>query len=110
MAFLPKVGAAVGVIQPFMLGGTLVFMFGMIVVVGIKIVSQSLKEQRDTLILVTSVGLSTVVNLAPAQVFEVVPATIRILAADGIVVGTLVAVMLNMLLPFEKRAQNELDG
>ena len=38
MAFLPKVGAAVGAIQPFMLGGALVFMFGMIVVVGIKIV------------------------------------------------------------------------
>jgi NCS2 family nucleobase:cation symporter-2 len=110
MAFLPKVGAAVGVIQPFMLGGTLVFMFGMIVVVGIKIVSRSLEEQRDTLILAASVGLSTVVNLAPAQVFEVVPAAIRILAADGIVVGTLVAVLLNMLLPFEKRSQNELDG
>ena len=110
MAFLPKVGAAVGVIQPFMLGGTLVFMFGMIVVVGIKIVSRSLEEQRDTLILAASVGLSTVVNLAPAQVFEVIPAAIRILAADGIVVGTLVAVLLNMLLPFEKRAQNELDG
>jgi xanthine/uracil permease len=105
MAFLPKVGAAVGVIQPFMLGGTLVFMFGMIVVVGIKIVSQSLAEPRDTLILAASIGLSTVVNLAPSQVFEVVPAAVRILVADGIVVGTVVAVLLNMLLPFEKHAR-----
>jgi uric acid transporter len=107
VAFLPKVGAAVGVIQPFMLGGTLVFMFGMIVVVGIRIVSQSLEEQRDTLIAAASVGLSTVVNLAPAQVFEVFPAAIRILAADGIVVGIVVAVLLNMILPSEKRVQNE---
>jgi uric acid transporter len=107
MAFLPKVGAAVGVIQPFMLGGTLVFMFGMIVVIGIKIVSRSLEEQRDTLILAASVGFSTVVNLAPAQVFEVFPATIRILAADGIVVGTLVAVLLNIVLPYENRAQTK---
>jgi uric acid transporter len=107
MAFLPKVGAAVGVIQPFMLGGTLVFMFGMIAVIGIKIVSRSLEEQRDTLILAASVGFSTVVNLAPAQVFEVFPATIRILAADGIVVGTLVAVLLNIVLPYENRAQTK---
>ena len=101
MAFLPKVGAVVGMIPPFMLGGTLVFMFGMIVVVGIRIVSKALEEQRDTLILAASVGLSTVVNLAPAQVFEVFPAVIRILAADGIVVGTLVAVLLNLMLPSE---------
>jgi uracil-xanthine permease len=105
MAFLPKVGAVVGMIPPFMLGGTLVFMFGMIVVVGIRIVSKALEEQRDTLILAASVGLSTVVNLAPAQVFEVFPAVIRILAADGIVVGTLVAVLLNLTLPSEKRIQ-----
>jgi xanthine/uracil permease len=80
----------------------LVFMFGMIVVVGIKIVSQSLEQQRDTLILAASVGLSAVVNLAPAQVFEIFPAAIRILAADGIVVGILVAILLNLVLPFEK--------
>jgi uric acid transporter len=104
MAFLPKVAAMVGMIQPFMLGGTLVFMFGMIVVVGIKIVSQSLEQQRDTLILAASVGLSSVVNLAPAQLFEVFPAAIRILAADGIVIGIFVAILLNLVLPSETRA------
>jgi xanthine/uracil permease len=110
MAFLPKIGAVVGMIPPFMLGGTLVFMFGMIVVVGIKIVSQALEEQRDVLILAASVGLSMVVNLAPAQVFEVFPATIRILAADGIVIGILVAVLLNLMLPSKKRAQYAAAG
>jgi uracil-xanthine permease len=104
MAFLPKIGAVVGMIPPFMLGGTLVFMFGMIAVVGIKIVSQALEEQRDVLILAASVGLSMVVNLAPAQVFEVFPAALRILPADGIVVGILVAVLLNLMLPSGKRA------
>ncbi len=110
MAFLPKIGAVVGMIQPFMLGGTLVFMFGMIVVVGIKIASQSLARQRDTLILAASIGLSTVVNLAPAQVFEAFPATIRILAADGIVVGVLVAVLLNLILPTEDRVPYVVKG
>jgi uric acid transporter len=110
MAFLPKIGAVVGMIPPFMLGGTLVFMFGMIVVVGIKIVSQALAEQRDVLILAASVGLSMVVNLAPAQVFEVFPATIRILAADGIVIGILVAVLLNLMLPSKRPAQYAAAG
>jgi uracil-xanthine permease len=105
MAFLPKIGAVVGMIPPFMLGGTLVFMFGMIVVVGIKIVSQALEEQRDVLILAASVGLSMVVNMAPAQVFEVFPAAMRILAADGIVVGILLAVLLNLTLPAKKQIQ-----
>jgi xanthine/uracil permease len=95
----------VGMIPPFMLGGTLVFMFGMIVVVGIKIVSQALEEQRDVLILAASVGLSMVVNMAPAQVFEVFPATMRILAADGIVVGILLAVLLNLALPAKNQVQ-----
>jgi uric acid transporter len=102
MAFLPKIGAILGMVPPFVLGGTLVFMFGMIAVVGIKIISAAMNSQRDLLILAASLGLCAVVNYAPPAVFEVFPPALRILAADGIVVGTLVAVVLNQALPAPK--------
>jgi xanthine permease len=66
--------------------------------VGIQIIARSMNAQRDILIVAASVGLSAVVNFAPSQVFEMFPAAVRMLAADGIVVGTLTAVLLNLLL------------
>jgi uric acid transporter len=102
MAFLPKIGAIVGLVPPFVLGGTLVFMFGMIVVVGIKIISAAMTSQRELLILAASFGLCAVVNYAPPTVFDLLPPSLRILAGDGIVVGTLVAVVLNLALPASK--------
>jgi xanthine permease len=98
MAFLPKIAAVIGMVPPFLLGGTLVFMFGMIAVVGIQIIAGSMKAQRDILIVAASIGLSAVANFAPSQVFEMFPTAVRMLAADGIVVGTLTAVLLNLLL------------
>jgi uracil-xanthine permease len=99
MAFVPKIGAVIGIVPPFVLGGTLVFMFGMIAVVGIKIISGTLKSQRDILILAGTFGLCAVVDFAPPALFELLPSALRIIAADGIVVGTMAAVLLNLLLP-----------
>ncbi len=99
MALLPKVGAVIAIVPPFVLGGTLIFMFGMIGAVGVSILADSLRRQRDLLLFAASVGLSTAVNFAPPAIFEVVPPSLRILAADGIVVGTIVAVVLNLVLP-----------
>jgi xanthine permease len=99
MVFVPKLAAVISVIPPFLLGGTLLFMFGMIAAVGVRILSHAMGGQREVLLVAISVGLSTIVNFAPAPVFEMFPAAVKILAADGIVVGTLAAVLLNLALP-----------
>jgi uracil-xanthine permease len=99
MAFVPKLAAVISVIPPFLLGGTLLFMFGMIAVVGVRILSHAMRGQREVLLVAISLGLSTIVNFAPPPVFEMFPAALKILAADGIVVGTLAAVILNLALP-----------
>jgi NCS2 family nucleobase:cation symporter-2 len=99
MALLPKIGALIAIVPPFVLGGTLIFMFGMIGAVGVSILADSLRSQRDLLLFAASLGLSTAVNFAPAALFEVFPQSVRILAADGIVIGTVVAVVLNLVLP-----------
>ena len=76
-------------------------MFGMIATIGVGILGTCLRSQRNILIVAASVGLATAVNFAPPVVYEAVTPSLRILAADGIVVGTIAAVLLNLLLPAE---------
>ena len=99
MAFVPKIGSAIAIVPTFVLGGTLIFMFAMIVVVGVGILTESLRSQRDLLIVAAAVALSTAVNFSPPAVFDVFSPSVRILAADGIIVGALTAILLNLLLP-----------
>jgi xanthine/uracil permease len=99
MALMPKVGASIAIVPPFVLGGTLIFMFAMIGAVGIGILAGSLKGQRDLLLVAASLGLSTAVNFAPQALLEPLPQSARILAGDGIVIGTITAVALNIVLP-----------
>jgi xanthine/uracil permease len=99
MALVPKIGALIAIVPPFVLGGTLIFMFGMIAAVGAGILADCMKSQRDLLVLAASVGLAMAVNFAPPTIFDSVTPSLRILASDGIVVGTVMAVLLNLLLP-----------
>jgi uracil-xanthine permease len=99
MALVPKIGLAIGIVPTFVLGGTLIFMFGMIVVVGVSILAESLRSQRDLLIVAASVALSTAINFAPPAVFNVFSPSVRLLATDGIIIGTLTAVLLNLAVP-----------
>lgn len=99
MALLPKIGALIAIVPPFVLGGMLIFMFGMIGAVGVGILAESLRKQRDLLLFAASLGLSVAVDFAPPALFASLPESVRLLAADGIVVGTIVAVGLNIFLP-----------
>jgi xanthine/uracil permease len=76
-------------------------MFGMIAAVGAGILAGSMKTQRDVLLLAASIGLAMAVDFAPASIFEQLSPSLRILASDGIVVGTVMAVLLNLVLPRE---------
>jgi NCS2 family nucleobase:cation symporter-2 len=99
MALVPKIGALIAIIPPFVLGGTLIFMFAMIAAVGVGILADSMKNQRDLLVLAASLGLAMAVDFAPPALFDALAPSVRILAADGIVVGTVMAVVLNLVLP-----------
>ncbi len=99
MALVPKIGALIAIVPAFVLGGTLIFMFGMIAAVGVGILADSMKSQRDLLLLAASVGLAMAVDFAPPALFDQVAPSLRILVADGIVVGTVTAVLLNLVLP-----------
>lgn len=77
MAFLPKVAAVIAIVPPFVLGGALIFMFGMIAAVGVGILADSLKSHRDLLLVAASFGLSTAINFAPPALLASVPASLH---------------------------------
>ncbi len=103
IACVPKAVALVTIVPAFVLGGTLVFMFGMIAAIGVRMLGPLLRSERNLVVVAVSVGLSAAVGFIRPEALEVLPASVRILAGDGIVVGTVAAVLLNALLP-EPRA------
>ncbi len=100
-ALIPKVGAVISIIPAPLLGGTLVVMFGMVASIGVGILRTSLKTRRDALLFAVSVGVGLAVTVAPAGSFNVVPTGLRIIVSDGIVMGALLAIILNLVLPQE---------
>ena len=102
MAMVPKFGALVALIPGPVLGGALIFMFGMIASVGVSIIGKTMNGRRDAILLATSLGISVGITTAPANAFDAIPSVLRILLTDGIVMGILTAVILNLFLPGEK--------
>jgi len=104
LALIPKVGALISIIPAPLLGGTLVVMFGMVASVGVGILRDALKTKRDALIFAVSVGVGLAITVAPSGAFDAIPSGLRIVISDGIVVGALLAIVLNVVLPVEQRA------
>lgn len=99
MALIPKVGAIIALMPSAVLGGVLLFMFGMVASVGIDIIGSNMKSRRDALIVASSLALGLGIQAAPPGAFDAVPQALRILVTDGIVMGILLAMILNIILP-----------
>jgi xanthine permease len=104
MALVPKFGAMIALIPGPILGGALLFMFGMIASVGVMIVGNAMKGRRDAFLFATSIGVSVGITAAPPNAFDVIPQVLRILLTDGIVMGIITAVLLNLFFPSEEEA------
>ena len=99
MSLVPKVGAVIGLMPSPVLGGVLLFMFGMIASVGIDIIGRNMTDRRDALIVAAAMGVGLGIQAAPPNAFAVIPKAIEVLVADGIVMGILLAMILNLVLP-----------
>jgi uracil-xanthine permease len=102
MALVPKFGALIALIPGPVLGGALIFMFGMIASIGVMIIGRTMNGRRDAILLATSLGLSVGITMAPANAFDAIPSVLRILLTDGIVMGIITAILLNLFLPAEE--------
>lgn len=99
MALIPKLGAVIALLPGPVLGWAMIFIFGMIAAVGIDIIGSNMKSKRDALLFAASIGIALGITFAPPGSFDAVPAALRIIVTDGIVMGILSAVVLNLVLP-----------
>lgn len=94
---LPKVAALATIIPEAVLGGAMVAMFGMVISQGIKMLSHSIKQsQENAMIVACSVGIGLGVTVVP-ELFEQLPDSVQILTGNGIVLGSLAAIVLNII-------------
>ncbi|PJZ01300.1 xanthine permease PbuX [Bacillus vallismortis] len=99
MAFglFPKIAAFTTIIPPAVLGGAMVAMFGMVIAYGIKMLSRiDFAKQENLLIVACSVGLGLGVTVVP-DMFKQLPSALTLLTTNGIVAGSLTAVVLNIV-------------
>lgn len=97
IGFVPKIGAFTTVIPTPVLGGAMVAMFGMVIASGIKMLSKiDFASQENLLIVACSIGMGLGVTTVPA-IFDHLPKGIHILTSNGIVIGSLTAIILNIV-------------
>lgn len=98
IGFVPKVAALTQLVPTSVLGGAMVALFGMVVSSGIRMLGDQvdLSRHENLFIIACSVGMGLGVTTVP-NLFAQLPDWIRILADNGIVAGSLTAIVLNLL-------------
>ncbi|MFJ7933377.1 nucleobase:cation symporter-2 family protein [Sporosarcina sp. NPDC096371] len=112
LGFVPKIAAVTTIIPASVLGGAMLAMFGMVVSQGIKMLSKIIGDsQENAMIIACSIGLGLGVTVVP-EIFELLPAGLKILTSNGIVAGSVTAIVLNILfnmIPSRKNNKEQLS-
>lgn len=108
LGLVPKFAALATLIPTAVFGGATVVMFGMVVSSGIRMLhSVDFSNNNNSLIIACSISLGLGATVVP-ELFAILPDTLRILVGDGIITGSLAAIILNVALnkgtkkPFQK--------
>ncbi|WP_166462447.1 nucleobase:cation symporter-2 family protein [Psychrobacillus vulpis] len=97
LGFIPKIAALTTIIPTSVLGGAMIAMFGMVVAQGIKMLSPVMSESQDNLMIIAcSIGMGLGVTIVP-DLFISLPSSLRILTSNGIVAGSVTAIVLNIV-------------
>lgn len=96
LAFMPKLGALLNLMPPAVAGSTLLFAASFIIVNGFEIMTSRLLDARKTFMIGLSFIAALAVDFYPA-VFKGLPASIATVIGSSIVLGTLCALLLNLL-------------
>lgn len=97
LGMLPKAGAVVAAIPGPVIGGASLAMFASVAVVGIQTLAKvDLKDNRNAVIVSTSLGLALLVTFKP-EVSASMPAWLQILFGSGVTIGSLTAIILNVV-------------
>jgi xanthine permease len=97
LGFIPKVSAFTTVIPTPVLGGAMLAMFGMVISAGIKMLSKvDFSSQENLLIMACSIGMGLGITTVPT-LFANLPEGVQILTSNGIVIGSLTAIIMNLI-------------
>lgn len=97
LGFIPKIAALTTIIPASVLGGAMIAMFGMIVAQGIKMLSKVVSDTEDnSMIIACSIGIGLGVTVVP-ELFAELPKNMKILTSNGIVAGSITAIVLNIV-------------
>ena len=94
----PVLGALVVIIPLPVLGGAGLVMFAMIVSGGVKILAKTEHNKRNSAIVAMGIGAGMAVTVRP-ELLANLPEIIKVVFASGITTGSLVALMMNLVLP-----------
>jgi OHCU decarboxylase len=97
LGLVPKAGAIVAGIPHPVLGGAAIAMFATVAVVGFQTLTKvDFHDHRNVVIVATSIGLAMFVTAQP-QVAQAVPSWAEIILGSGITLGSITAIVLNIL-------------
>src|SRR6185312_14781590 len=97
LGLVPKAGAIVAGIPAPVLGGAALAMFATVAVVGIQTLGKvDFNDHRNVVIVGTSLGLAMLVTAQPG-IAKAVPSWAQIILGSGITLGSLTAILLNIL-------------
>lgn len=101
----PVFGALIVSIPSPVLGGAGLMMFAMIIAAGIQMLDKVERSRRNGLIIAVSIGCGLAVTTRP-ELLDKLPAFFKEIFGSGITVGSLLALILNLVLP-QDREQSE---
>jgi OHCU decarboxylase len=97
LGLIPKAGAIVAGIPAPVLGGAAIAMFATVAVVGIQTLTRvDFHDHRNVVIVSTSLGLAMYVTAVP-DVAKAVPEWAQIIFGSGITLGSITAILLNLV-------------
>ena len=98
LGLLPKAGAIVAAIPQPVIGGASLAMFANVAVVGIQTLSKvDLRDNRNAVIVSTSIGLALLVTFRKEDILTAMPSWLQIIFGSGVTIGSLTAIILNIL-------------
>lgn len=102
----PVFGALIVSIPMPVLGGAGLMMFAMIIAAGIQMLDKVERSKRNGLIIAISIGCGLAVTTRP-ELLDKLPSFFKEIFGSGITVGSLLALILNLVLPQDKDATND---
>lgn len=98
LGLFPATGYVFTTIPASVLGGAMILMFSTIVMAGIRIIVAGGLNRRESMIIISSLGLGLGVSYEPS-LFAAFPISLVALTANPVCVGGLTAIILNLLIP-----------